>query len=178
MFPGPDMEIFRKLSLLVLALLVSATSALGEERRSSGTSDDLYSQGLFASLRKMESQWGRFDDTVLGTVHRTDFQNMVVERNPAITDDLPNSMGKFRVEYLSSQGLIERYEKLGKPFAFLIVRPMKVEGEFLRITFSMYWLTFEKGAPLYGLSDLSNVYFRFDCTGRKYVLDRVELRSI
>ena len=124
----------------------------------------------------MNKEWGHI--TGLDSEIRTDYHNMIVERNLHITEGLPSQLGEYRVEYLDPGDLIERYKKLRKDFAILVVYPMVNDKERLRITFNVYWITYEKRSLSYALSDWSNVYFRYDCENKKYVVDEVKLGGI
>jgi hypothetical protein len=107
-----------------------------------------------------------------------DYRHMIVEKDRAITDDLPSQLGEHRVEYLDLQGLIDRHKKLRKEFPILVASPMKNEGERLEITFTVRHISYKKGRLNYALSDWVNVYFRYDCEKREYVIDEVKLGGI
>jgi hypothetical protein len=132
--------------------------------------NNLYYRALFASLDKMHNEWGKIDDT--------DYHNMIVERNRDITEGLPSQLGEYRVEYLSPEELIGRYKKLRKPFPILVVYPIVNEVERLRVSFNFYWISHKNRTLSYSLSEWSNVYFRYDCGKREYVLDEVKLGGI
>jgi hypothetical protein len=163
------------LILLVVALL--SCSAIAQTPKQP-VEANLYSRALFASLGEMDKSWGNVDNSVRGSRVRTDYHDMIVEKNRDITEGLPSQLGEYRVEYLDVQGLIGRYKKLRKPFAILVVRPMENEGERLKISFTVYWISHEKGSLNYGLSDWSNVYFRYNCEKREYAIDEVKLGGI
>jgi hypothetical protein len=118
----------------------------------------------------MEKEWG--------SQAHTDYHNMIVEKNRNITEGLPSQRGEYRVEYLDSQELVDRYKKLRKEFPILVAYPMANEGERLKITFNVYWISYKKGRLNYGLSDWSKVYIRYDCEKREYVVDEVKLGGI
>jgi hypothetical protein len=164
--------------LLISLLLLIPSSVFAQAGAKPAVENNLYYRALFASLDKMAKSWGNGDDSVRGSRVRTDHHNMVVERNRDITEGLPSQLGEYRVEYLDSQGLVGRYKKLRKPFAILITRPLQNDGERLNVTFTVYWFSYGKGSLNYGLSDWSDVYFRFDCEKREYVIDEVKLRGI
>ena len=164
--------------LLVSLLLLISSSVLAQAVAKPAGENNLYYRALFASLDKMAKSRGNGDDSVRGSRVRTDYHNMIVEKNRDITEGLPSQLGKYRVEYLDSQGLVGRYRKLRKPFAILVTRPLQNDGERLKITFTVYWFSYGKGSLNYGVSDWSNVYFRFDCEKREYLIDEVKLGGI
>ena len=139
---------------------------------------NLYYRALLASLDKMAKTWGNGDDSVRGSRIPTDYHNMIVEKNREITEGLPSQLGEYRVEYLDSQGLIDRYRKLRKPFAILVSHPLKNDDSRLEVSFTVHWFSYGKGQSLYAFSDWSNVYFRYDCEKREYVIDEVNLGGI
>lgn len=155
------------LLLLVVAFLSSSTTAQTTKQL---TEANLYYRALFASLDKMDREWGGQG--------RTDYHNMVVQNNRSITEGLPSRLGDYRVEYLEPQELIDRYKKLRKEFAILVAYPMVNEGERLEITFNVYWISYKKSSLNYALSDWSKVYFRYECDKREYVVDEVKLGGI
>jgi hypothetical protein len=167
-----------KLSIPFILLLLLTSSASSQQRNILAVENNLYYKALFASLEKMQAEWGKIDDSLIGSRVRTDYQNMIVEKNREITEGLPSKLGEYRVEYLDSQGLINKYKKWRKPFAILIAHPMINEGSHLKISFTVHWFNYDKGRSLYELSDWSNVYFRFDCEKREYVIDEVKLGGI
>jgi hypothetical protein len=118
----------------------------------------------------MDKEWG--------SQTRTNYHNMIVEKDRNITKGLPSQLGDYRVEYLDSQELIDRYKKLRKEFAILVAYPMVNEGERLEISFNVYWISYKKGSLNYSLSDWSKVHFRYDCEKREYVVSEVKLGGI
>jgi hypothetical protein len=159
-----------KLTIPLLLLLLLTSSASSQQRNIPDVENNLYYRALFASLEKMDKEWGNI-------VH-TDYRNMIVETNREITEGLPSQLGRYRVEYLDSQGLIDRYKKLRKPFAILVSHPMKNNEGRLEISYTVHRFSYGNGQSLYELSDWINVYFRFDCEKRDYVIDEVKLGGI
>ena len=164
--------------LPVALLLLLPPSVFAQGGAKPAVENNLYYRALFASLDKMAKSWGKGDESERGSRIRTDYRNMIVETNREITEGLPSQLGEYRVEYLDSQGLIDRYRKLRKPFAILVSHPMKNDESRLEISFTLHWFSFGKGQSLYALSDWSAVYFRFDCEKREYVVDEVKLGGI
>ena len=158
------------LPIQLILLLLIIPSASSQQKNIPVVENNLYYRALFASLEKMDREWGK--------IGRTDYRNMIVETNREITEGLPSQLGEYRVQYLHSQGLIDRYKKLRKPFAILITHPMKNNEGRLEISFTVHWFSYGKGQSLYALSDWSTVYFRFDCEKRDYVIDEVKLGGI
>ena len=140
--------------------------------------NNLYYRALYATLDKMNLSSGAIK-YANGEPGPIDYHNMVVQKNRDITEGLPTQLGAYNVEYLDSQGLIERYKKLRKDFAILVVYPMdNNDGTRLRIAFNVYWISYKKNRLNFGLSDWSNVYFRYDCEKRDFVIDEVKLGGI
>jgi hypothetical protein len=135
---------------------------------------NLYYRALFAYLDRLAKSYNRIDDSEHGSRIRTDYHHMIIEKNPAITDSLPTQLREYRVEYLDAQGLVDRYKKLRKSFSMLVVHPIENEGERLRISFALNWSNYKEGKLVWGCTDWGNVYFRYDCGKRAYVLDSVE----
>jgi len=126
----------------------------------------------------MQKIWGDIDDSLLNARIRTNYHNMWIERNPEITDSLPTQVGDFHVEYLDNRELIERYKKLRKEFAVLHIHPMSSDGSNLKIGISVYYVSYKKRRLMLGLSDWSDVEFRFDSDAQKYVISSIKLGGI
>jgi len=140
--------------------------------------DDLYTISLKAGIEEMEKQWGYIDDSIDGERIRTDYKNIIVQRDRFITGDLPSVLGNSRIQYLNHDQLIERFKKLKKEFSSLVIQPAEIEGARVKVTVTVYWISYKKGMLQFDLSDWSTAYFRFDCEKRKFVLEKVELGGI
>jgi hypothetical protein len=151
------------LTLLAIALLSSSAVAQTPQQPLEA---NLYYRALFAGLDKMSKSYGN------------NYHHVIVQKERGITDGLPSQLGEHRVEYLDSQGLIDRYKKLRKEFPILVARPMKNEGERLNITFTVWHISYTKGRLNYAVSDWVDAYFRYDCEKREYVIDEVKLGGI
>jgi hypothetical protein len=164
--------------VLSLVPLLCALSAFQQEGGKPAKEDNLYSMALFASIAEMEKSWGRIDDSDGRSGIRTDYRHMLVEKDPEITDRLPSQLGGFRVEYLDRQAQIERYKQLRKEFSILRIHPIQSEGSRLKIQVSVSYLKYEKGRLDLGLSDWSDVDFRYDCERQSYVVSALKLGGI
>ena len=105
--------------------------ALARSNQSEMHEDNLYTLALKARILQMEKEYGHMDDSLLGERTRTDYRHMIVEEDPLITKGLPIEFENHFVEYLDSQALVRRYQKLGKPYAALVIQPMQNEGKTL-----------------------------------------------
>src|ERR1700756_732556 len=112
-------------SVLLTATIALFTVVVSAQSNQSGPNEDnLYSLALKTSILKIEKDYGHIDDTVMGERIRTDYRHMVVEKDPLITEGLPTEFENHSIEYLDHQGLLERYIKLGKPYATLVIRSL------------------------------------------------------
>jgi len=118
------------------------------------------------------------DDSVSGTRIRMDYHHMLVEKDPGITNDLPEQFGDYRVEYLDTENQIARYKGARKPFSILKVQPMKSEGARLKIQVTVYWVEYKKSKVYLALSDWSDVEFRFNCETERFVISNIKLGGI
>jgi hypothetical protein len=157
--------------LLVLPLFPQEKAAAAKE-------ENLYSKALFASIAEMEKSYGHTDDSVSGTRIRTDYHHMFVEKDVGITNDLPEQFGEYRVEYLDTENQIAKCKELRKPFPILKIQPMKSEGARLKIQVTVYWAEYKKSKLNFGLSDWSDVEFRFNCETQSFVISNVKLGGI
>lgn len=160
----------------VFALFITIFALAQSDR--SETEDNLYSIALKASILQMEKDYGKMDDTVLGERVRTDYRHMIVEEDPLITKGLPTEFEGHVVEYLDNPALIERCRKLRKPYASLVIRPMKNEGKIVKIAIAVYWVSYKNNRLQLALSDWSNVEFQYDCDKQQFVISSVKLEGI
>jgi hypothetical protein len=99
------------------------------------------------------------------------------EKDSLITDGLPAEFDNHSVEYLD-HGLMARYRKLGKSYATLVIRPIKNEGPTLKVAAVVYWASYKKHRLQLGVSDWSDVKFRYDCDQQNFVVSSVKLDGI
>ena len=161
----------------VLIALFYAVPAFPQANSPAVKDDSLYSIALFASLKQMDKEWGHIDDSYQGVV-RTDYHHVTVEKAPVITDNLPTQLGEYHVEFLDRSEQIDRIKAQHKGFAILSIFPLQNHGSELEITINVYYLQYQKGKFLMGLSDWSTVHFRYDCDGQRFVVTDVKLGGI
>ena len=146
--------------------------------------NNFYYKALLASLEKfdelektLKSRSASVGDDC-GDRICADYHNMIVQYSHDITGNLPSRLGDYQVEYLNQQGLIDKYKKRNKELPILIPHPMENEQERLKISFTFHWFSYKKRSLNYAISDWCNVYFRYDCEKREYVIDEVRLGGI
>jgi hypothetical protein len=138
----------------------------------------LNNEALRASLEAMNREWGKLNLTDRSKRAPIDFQNMIVRKDPAITDGLSSQFGEYRVTYLDDTSLIGRWKRLKKEFAILVVRPLDCPEGRMRITVHLSWVSYRRAQLQFGIDSWADVYFRFDAGNRKYVVDNVELAGV
>ena len=168
----------KRAAVLALIAVLLCSPASPQESGRHAKEDSLYSVALFASLAEMDRAWGHIDDSYVARGIRTDYHHMPVEADYDITEALPSQVGDYHVEYLDYQGQVDRCKKLRKQFAILKIHPMQNEGASLKILISVYYLTYEKHRLFFGLSDWSDVEFRYDPDKQKFVVSAVKLGGI
>ena len=167
-----------KTVLLVACLAVITIPASAQSKPSENGGDNLYSLALKASILEMEKNWGNIDDSGLGERVRTDYHHLIVQKDPLITEGLPTNFDNHFVEYLDSSALIDRYKKAGKSYATLAIQPIKNQSGALKIGVIVYWVSYQHRHLQLGLSDWSNVEFRYDCGTQQFVMSSVKLGGI
>ena len=167
-----------KTVLLAAFLAIVAASVSAQSEPSKSAENNLYSLALRTSILRMEKDWGHIDDSVLGEQIRTDYRHMIVEKDPLITDGLPAEFDNHTVEYLDHERLAARYRKLGKSYASLVIRPIQNEGPTVKVAVDVYWIRYKKHRLELGLSDWSNIEFRYDCDQQQFVVSSVKLGGI
>jgi hypothetical protein len=162
--------------LPVLALIVAAPLRSSRPVEDHNNDKSLYSVALFASLEQMDKEWSHINDAYSGRI-RTDYHHMIVHTD-ATTYEIPASWHGYNVEYLDDAELRARRKTLGKDFASLRVFPLRNQGEVLTIQVTVYWVGLKKKMLMFGLSDWSNVTFRYDCEKKEFVVSGVQLGGI
>lgn len=168
----------KQLCLSILALSLYVCPAFAQGQSISTPKESLYSMSLFATLEQMDKSWGDRQENPRDNYGRANYKNMVVQQDLNITDGLPSQHGEYRVEYLDSEALIDRYKRLKKAFPVIVVYPMKNEGTMLKIGFNLYWVSYKNGRFLYALSDWSHVFLRYDREKEVYTIDQIKLGGV
>lgn len=138
----------------------------------------LYNEALRASLESMNREWGDLNLTERGTRAPIDFHNMIVRKDPAITDGLDSRFGEYRATYLDDASLIGQWKRLRKQFAILEVGPVNRSEGRLKITIALVWVSYGRSRLRLAVDSWANIYFRFDAANRKYIVDNVELAGV
>ena len=170
------MALRRPCLLCVAVVFLSAYPAFPQESAAPTKEENLYFKALSASIIEMEKAWGHQDNSSLGV--RTDYRQMLVERDLTITKDLPEQFGDHRVEYLETKDVVAKCKQLRKPFPILKIFPMKNEGSRLKITINVYWANYKKEHLELALSDWSEVELNYSCEKQSFIVSRVKLGGI
>ncbi len=140
--------------------------------------NNIYAVSLKVGIEEMKKQWDQIDDSMGGERVRTDYKDVIVQQDTFITGHLPSMLGDSRIQYLDHDQLIARFKKLKKCFSSLVIQPAEIDNDRIKVTVTVYWISYKKRMLQCALSDWSTAYFRFDCNERKYVFDKVELGGI
>jgi len=167
-----------KTALLVAFVALTVVSVPAQSEPPKNFENNLYALALKTSILQMEKDWGHIDDSGRSEEIRTDYRHMIVEKDSLITDGLPAEFENHAVEYLDHEGLAARCRKLGKSYATLAIRPIQNEGPTLKVAVVVYWVKLQKHRLELGLSDWSNVEFRYDCDQQQFVVSSVKLGGI
>jgi hypothetical protein len=162
--------------LLCVAMFLFSFAAIPQESAQSPKKDSLYFKALSASIIAMDKSWGQQKSSDFEI--RTDYHHMLVEQDPAMTDDLPQQFGDHRVEYLDREAVVAQCKQLRKPFAIMKIFPMTNDGPRLKITINVYWASYKKGRLLLGLSDWSVVELNYSCETQSFIISNVKLGGI
>lgn len=172
------MRTLLNISAFVLAVLVLHSTAASPQATVQSENKFLYNEALRATLEVMNRDFGKLNLTEHGSRAPIDFHNMIVHKDPAITDGLSSTFAEYRVTYLDDASLISRRKKLQKEFAILVSQPLDCPEGRLRITVQLSWINYRRGQLQFGIDSWANVYFRYDAATRTYVVDNVELAGV
>lgn len=167
----------------VILFLVCLLSLSAQQKKVSSPENNLYQMALSATADEMEKSWGNIDESccissIRNSRMRTDYRHLVVEKVDWITEGLPPSLGDHQLEYLDTQGLIDRFHKLRKEFKVLRIHPMRANGSSLNVQISVYWVHSKKKRVFYAYSEWSVVEFHYDCEKQEWVIANVKLGGI
>jgi hypothetical protein len=73
-------------------------------------------QGVICQHRRNGKVLGHVDDGNNGSSVRTDYHHMLVEKQPGVTDELPEQFGEYHVEYPDTPEETARCKVLRKDF--------------------------------------------------------------
>jgi hypothetical protein len=158
--------------LLPLSTETRAQPAVGSENQF------LYNEALRASLENMNREWGNLNLNARGARAPIDFHNMIVRKNPVITDGLNSRFGEYRVTYLDDASIVVRWKRLRKQFAILAVQPVDRSEGRLRINVGLVWVRYRRATLSFAIDSWADVYFRIDATNQKYIVDNVKLAGV
>jgi len=167
-----NIAVFRFAILLLLSTDTRAQTAARSENQF------LYNEALRASLEDMNRAWGKLNLTERGARAPTDFHNMIVRKDPAITDGLNSRFGEYRVTYMDDASLIGRWKRLRKQFAILAVQPVDRSEGRLKITIGLVWVSYRRSQLHLAIDSWADVYFRIDAANQKYIVDNVKLAGV
>lgn len=172
------MNMTKRFLFSFLIALWFSNYALSQNKISSDDENNPYSKALFASLHKMDTSWGKISTTDCGNRVCLNYKNVIVEYDYKITQKLPFQSGEYKVEYLNTQELIDRYKKLKKEFAVFRIHPMEINENRLVIRVTVHWFRYKEPHLIYAISDWGNVYFHYDCEKQEFVIEEVKLGGI
>ena len=156
--------------------LVLLSCCLAAIARSSGpdtSANNLYHVALAAYLEKRNEMYEGNAD-----LRKRDYLNVFVEQDIFLTEGLPTSIGRNKVEYLDYEARIQTFKKLRGEFTLVVVRPMKNVGDKLVVSFGEYLWRHNKNSSNYALSGGALVYLKSDCENHRFVVDGVELGGV
>jgi hypothetical protein len=158
------------------SFLLIVPSGLPQNSNAVPRQGNLYASALFASIMQMDKEWGGIDNTPHDSL-RTDYRHMIVKKSE-MTEKLSDRVGDYQVEVLDPRELVERYRKLRKGFAILVMHPIKNEGAELAVNIKLFWFSHKKTQSSYVFDGSSDVEFRYDCEKRDWVVSKVKLGGI
>lgn len=159
-----------RILLLVLYSLAGSPIGFSQCKEEPANEKKLYSLALFASIEKMDKDFGY--------LHQTNYHHLTVQKDPAITDALPTKQGDYNVEYLDDREILVRRKNMRKNFATFKIFPMWIDKSSLRISIRVEWAELEKGKLMLAISDWSDGTFRFDCEKKEFVISDIKLGGI
>ena len=166
------------IAVLLFAILLPLSTEIRAQPAVRSENQFLYNEALRASLENMNREWGNLNLTERGTRAPIDFHNVIVRKNPAITDGLNSRFGEYHVQYLDDASIIVRWKRLRKQFAILAVQPVDRSEGRLRITVGLVWVRYRRANLSFAIDSWADVYFRIDATNQKYIVDNVKLAGV
>jgi hypothetical protein len=162
----------RFLTLLWLFFGFLAVNAFSQTKPVPQNEDNLYAVALSACVKKEFEEYG--DTSSSGR----NFFNRIVEYDRSLTENLPTQFGDFKVEYLNTEDLSQRYKKTRHRLSVFRMFPMWNEGATLKINLSHYYVSVSKRNFLYELEGGCRTEFKFDSPKERIVLSKVELWGV
>jgi hypothetical protein len=160
------------------SILLFSQVATQTPQPSKPAEDNLYCRALLATMDARYKLDVEFNARAKEKRPAADFRRFILGKYDSITDELPTQYGEYQLEILDRAGLKARFQKLKSEFPILVVYPTSNEGTRLRVHFDLFYISFKHDVLNMGLSEWSNVFFRFDCEKKAYVIDEVQLGGI
>jgi hypothetical protein len=157
-----------RICLLFFFVSVSAFSQTGN----TSESGDLYYKALKIYLEENEKEYSKlFSDR--------DFSRIIVMKDTFLPKNLPNSIGKYKIEFVDYDEVKKRLKK-GNDKTLLVAefRPLINSENRLVISIAEYQAKYEKKRLSLGLSDGIRITFKFDCETEDFVLDKFEFFGV
>lgn len=163
-----------KILLSTLLLLLSSVSSEAQTQQSAGSKleESLYYRALLAMVAEHVKDAAKFPD-LKGPSDR-----VIIERDIQLNTDFPARINETKVAYLYPEDLRKLYLSRKQSIPFYVMRPMRNEGHRLVIDFTRYWFSATKKTHLRGLEGGYRVWFVYDSSERKFVIERTELWGI
>jgi hypothetical protein len=138
-------------AVLALSILVLSSASVRTQHVHATDDQSLSNEALRASLDAMSRAWGKLNLTERGRRAPIDFYNMIVRKDPVITDKLNSVFGGHQVAYLDSPSLVGRWKRLRKEFAILVIGPVDCPDRRLKITVDLLWVNYRQGQLQFGI---------------------------
>jgi hypothetical protein len=161
------------LNLLKIGLIVLfiATTALAQSPVNA-ESEDLYYKSLKIYLEENEKEYSKlFADR--------DFTKAIIVKDSFLPQNLPTSIGKYKIEFIDYDELRKRLKKeTNKTLIVAEFRPLLNQGNKFVISIAEYHAKYERSKLSLGLSDGIRIIFRFDCGEEKFVFETFEFFGV
>ncbi len=141
--------------------------------------DNLYYKALQAYLETAEAKYGYLKPD--RKVFRN-YKDLLISREDWLKQPLPSQIGSHKVTFVTTQELMQRYQKEQAEIPITFIRPIQNEGSILIVDFVDYYFSYKKTSRkenlMYGIESGGKVELMYDSNLNEFVVTKVELWGI
>ena len=158
------------LKIGVIVLLIGSTALA--QSSANAESEDLYYKSLKIYLEENEKEYSKlFADR--------DFTKAIIMKDSFLPQNLPTSIGKYKVDFIDYEELRKRLKKeTNRTLIVAEFGPLLNQGNKFIISIAEYHAKYERRKLSLGLSDGIRITFRFDCGREKFIFETFEFFGV
>jgi hypothetical protein len=160
----------KTIAIALTIFLISSIDVFAQTLKEA-SEDSLYFKALSVYLNEAAKKYANIKTA-------RDYNKIIIQKDENLTANLPNNIGSQKIQIKDLSDIRDEFRRGKVKVPVTVVRPMENEGEKLIIRFTEYWVNFTDKKTEFSLEGGCKVEFLFDCTKRKYVINKVEFWGV